>query len=659
MRQVWFLFAALVLFTRTYRFTLNCGFQPIDALVISFALILLGLQLATNVLLAFGCLTQTTLTVASGLLFLAAMLIPGANHRRPLKPTLRTMLILLLLLPIGTRLLSGFCTLPSDGDTIAYHLPNAIQMHKDASMFFSNLTFWFYPSNTEAIASTILTAGFNISSTNMISASALLIAMGCIVSIGRSLEHDMFTAVTTAVSFASMPIVWVYSVNTLNTDLPLCAYFALSLAASFALMRSTSGRQQFILTLIAASSCAVMIGSKYTGGPLALIAYVVLATQLFKRPNRTWLSSKQMIVLCLLCAVTFMGLGAIWYLRNAVISGCPAFPVKTFLDSDPAQMARYGSPPPDTSIASKGFNTRVLGLLWKALRRWGHWGFLVPSALLGAVFLLPAKYKKQPRTLPIRLIPWAFIATLLLFLTSPLVAENISGTLNQLQLGISVRFALPSLLLLNVLCAASLARLNHVSVKKACTATWLLLCLTSMRKGFVEVSTLDLFLFTSIGAGLICALVWLWHADRSSPLLESALLLPLCVASVLVLNQLQQRQEHWDAFYSSWYARNLGIDSRLISISDVLPAKCTIATNYSHILWLFGHGLTRHIVQFPPSTIEKVLSPSSSPTGPVYLLLQGNEPLSGTRLADVIPPNCTLITKDAHFLLLSYTPSSN
>jgi hypothetical protein len=291
-----------------------------------------------------------------------------------------------------------------EGDSLAYHLPNAAAWAQSHSIWQTNAREWFYPGASELFAAPFVAFGAHFSLPLCGSLPALLL-MARIAIWGRELGARTLEAGLCAFALVATPIA-AYEVGTLQNDLWLAAFFVETLYV----LRSRGG-----WTTAAVTGLLKPVGFGY-----AAIAILV---------------TRRLEVRMLLA---FLPLG-LWLVRDAVL-----------LPS--AQVAI--EPIPDYWATTIAANLRpTLGLLGSGLR---YAGFATPLFLA-----LPFLGLAFPR-IRSACIGGSLASVLFLFLP-----YSFFGNINYIAAGTSFRFALPAMACGALVLCAITARSRRLGIALA------------------------------------------------------------------------------------------------------------------------------------------------------------------------------------------------
>ena len=269
-----------------------------------------------------------------------------------------------------------------EGDSLAYHLPNAASWAQTHSIWQTNAHEWFYPGGSELFASTLFAIGARFALPLCGTLPALLLASRLTIW-GKALGLRTWEAAICAVALMATPIA-AYQTGTLQNDLWLAAFFVESLW----LAQSATGVQSLAVTAL-----------------LKPVGWVYAALAL---PLRGRLSVRMLVI--------FVPFG-LWLMRDLILAQHPAVAV----EPAPAYWT--------TTIA--GNLTATLALLPQGLSYAGY------AALL--FWVLPFAGLTIPE-IRRTAIAGSIASALYLFLP-----YSFAGNVNYIAAGTSFRFALPAM----------------------------------------------------------------------------------------------------------------------------------------------------------------------------------------------------------------------
>jgi hypothetical protein len=209
-------------------------------------------------------------------------------------------------------------------DTLSYHLHVPATWLTDRRLeivpaVFGDPSSAYAPSNLElwfAFLMAPLRSDY-LAGTGQIPFAAL--AALAIVAAVREAGGPRTGALAAALAFLLVPEIW-QQARTAMTDLGLAALLLASLPFSFRAARPARGGD----LLTAAAALGLAVGTKYVGLPLALPFALVALVALFSARSGGLRGGTVAAAAALL-----LGTGGFWYLRNALVTGNPFYPVAT------------------------------------------------------------------------------------------------------------------------------------------------------------------------------------------------------------------------------------------------------------------------------------------------------------------------------------------
>jgi hypothetical protein len=342
---------------------------------------------------------------------------------------------------------------PSSGDALAYHLPMAAQWLQQPSIFAHDVRAWFYPGNAELIL-TFLMLPYHADLFAPIADSIYLIVIALVtVRLVSFFGLKIRTALLTGVLLTTSPL-FVRTIGEFGNDLFLVMIFLLGLYFSLRVIDAT---EKTIPILLAASCIGIVIGTKYVGIPYAALLFLFILM--------TWnsLLRDQAFRLAPLAAVLILVLGGSYFLRNLILTGNPLYPLAfglgqlSFPEGDMSHLVATSTGISraeliNSSLLSKWQSSdAILNLLIGSLRL--VWPILMATAALLVLIIRRGKSLREFSSREIGLI-LVCLGTFAVFLATPLSAENIPGTLNQIRSSASLRFGMISMAFLLILGAS-------------------------------------------------------------------------------------------------------------------------------------------------------------------------------------------------------------
>ena len=340
-----------------------------------------------------------------------------------------------------------YSEVPRRGDALAYHLPMAAQWVQTNSIFAQDSRVWFYPGGYELMTSVFFMLTGNDSlwfvpdllgwTLLVVSLHGLLMAMG----VTRNASALVVGAIVLN------PVIR-ETLSQGNNDLWVAA---LAVAATLAFLRAVlhDSRQARAAGLIclAALACA-----KYSAFPWFLLAGLYIA---FRRRESFRRIGALESVAFLVTAMLLLS----FPIRNFLVTGNPLFPmgigglipwgdtshlVSTLRKITPEQLA-------STALIHHSWAT------WSIFfRKLAELAKVLPILLgINIIFNL-FQWEKPVFKRSNIFVSVAGMLAFGVFVTQPMVVENIHGTLNQISSGSSLRFGLPWIILMSALLFAGI-----------------------------------------------------------------------------------------------------------------------------------------------------------------------------------------------------------
>ena len=351
---------------------------------------------------------------------------------------LATFIIALILLGLERGRLLG---IPLGGDAIAYHLPMAAQWVQAQSFFVQDSRVWFYPGSYELLVSAFFLMVGSDSLWQIADITSVFLVCYSVCAILQRLKVDQITSVLLMMTIVISPLI-TRTIGAGDNDLWVLG-LTLSMLLGIVLMIQGEVRIGIPIFIL---SMGLLASAKYSSLPWIVLA-VPAFYFVFVSKNR---QSVLRIFVFTLCAFFLV---FSFLLRNFILTDNPFYPVGLwpfFEWGDTSHLVTKSPPITEDEISDSSMINQSISA-WVILGK--HVFNLAPffciSFLLLAIGVVRAVIKRQK--LYMSGISWVLLAgtliSLFVFLTQPLVAENIPGTLNQLRNSASLRFALSSLVL--------------------------------------------------------------------------------------------------------------------------------------------------------------------------------------------------------------------
>lgn len=221
-------------------------------------------------------------------------------------PTLTKILLVFFIVILIQGLITGFTSLPIEGDSIAYHIPIAKNLWNGGLLNPQDILH-FYPSIGEAILSVFMMLHIPL---NMFNILAIVFLFFGAQRLGREYGLSKDVAIVFAVALCTMQLTmrWMF---TQVVDIWVAVFFIYSLI----LLHKPSKSLTYYVSL--GITMGLLIGTKNSTPVFALILLI------FYRQNFTKHLTLKRFLSFLLPVVV---LGCFWYIRNSVIMGNPLYP---------------------------------------------------------------------------------------------------------------------------------------------------------------------------------------------------------------------------------------------------------------------------------------------------------------------------------------------
>ena len=328
-----------------------------------------------------------------------------------------------LLIGVGVAhsAISGVFELPTDFDSLMYHFPIIDQWIQASSLYAPVSSYWWTPGNSEVLG---LWLAIPFSGDFLVGfANVPIVGLWGLGSYRLSRAIGLPAAWAHASALASLLVFTTFDeLNDGQNDIAIAALFISS--AAFGLQYARRWRR---IDIIGFALCVgALCGVKYNA-----LGYAVLSTAVVVTACLLDRRFKACGVLLVASILGFVLLGGYWYLRNAIVSGSPLYPMG--LGEDVAT----GYPDlPRTTLVGNG-DPKVPALAWDALWEMtgplhGMASVLVPMLLFG--WLGISLLTRERRLFVDILIVGALCGgSFLLLLISPFCVEDVPGSLNHLR----------------------------------------------------------------------------------------------------------------------------------------------------------------------------------------------------------------------------------
>lgn len=330
----------------------------------------------------------------------------------------------------------GLLTIPTDWDSLAYHMPLIDHWLREGTLYVPDCAFWYCPGNSEVLG-LWLVAPFsgdyliglnNLPAAVLLAASAVEFASCC--GLSRPLCHLSSMAI-----LATQPML--RQLISAENDVAVAALFLATLV--YVVRYAQQPRPADLL--LASTTLGLLTGVKYYALGYVGVAGIAVVSLLVAtgRPRDT-------VKVAAIGIAGALILGGYWYVRNACATGAPLYP-KGFTDA--TNLWAVMRPESHTSTLLQSGRPEVWPLLFRAV------GTMAGPCQLVAIVLLPvtlpwlavsALMLRNRATSASKLRCWLFLVIALcglVFIVTPNVVETELGTMNMLELQYHpVRFCL-------------------------------------------------------------------------------------------------------------------------------------------------------------------------------------------------------------------------
>ncbi len=317
---------------------------------------------------------------------------------------------------------------PLDGDTLAYHLPNAFSWVRAHTLWVTGTRYWWYPGGSELFAAGLIAVGARWSLPLAGGCAALLLAFRVTAFAARrsATSGAAVAGALCGVALLTIPAA-AAQVGTLQNDLWLAAAV---LEVLWSLLYASSSR-----ALIASVALCALV--KPLGPAVALVAaFAYFAARVVVQRGAPPLSARAIDV-----AGGFIPL-ALWIVRDVLLAPGALIPVASTMVADPWR----------TTIAGQGFTgaATLLRALWAAGAATLAF-VLVPFAAFAEFVVRAMRGRLGDQGLAFGALSLTGVLVSVLYLLAPF---GFMGSVPQLANGASLRFDLPAMA-----CGAAIAAL--------------------------------------------------------------------------------------------------------------------------------------------------------------------------------------------------------
>jgi hypothetical protein len=323
---------------------------------------------------------------------------------------------------VGHCVSRGLLDLPGGWDTLGYHLPRVDSWIQASNLYAPNDSHWGGPGNLELLGHwfvAVFSGDFWIGLANLPVTVLLAIAT---YQLSRQLGLGDAGAHLTALAVVGNGVVWGQLI-TLDSDVAVAALFTASLFYGLRFARDGNGAD----LVGGAAASGLLVGVKYYAlGYFAVACFAaVVFARAYGRPG-----IRRILLLHVLLGST---LGGYWYIRNAIATGTPFYPLQ--LPGGPVSGTAGGGW--QSSFLGSG-RPEVVSLGIKALFSVGGpcvlaAGLVFPLTTV-AVVLSGRTGNAKEQAVAVRLaLALVAVATFGVFLVTPYAIEARPGTLDQLR----------------------------------------------------------------------------------------------------------------------------------------------------------------------------------------------------------------------------------
>ncbi|TAM74052.1 hypothetical protein EPN44_12125 [bacterium] len=308
---------------------------------------------------------------------------------------------------------------PLEGDTLAYHLPNAFAWVRAHTLWTTGTRYWWYPGGSELFASGLIAVGARWSLPLAGASAALLLAFRVTAFAARrsAASGAAVAGALCAVALLTIPAA-AAQVGTLQNDLWLAAAL---LEVLWSLLYARSSRA----LMLSVGLCALV---KPLGPAAALVAaFAYFAARVVVQRGNPPLSARAIDV-----AGGFIPL-ALWIVRDVLLAPTALIPISSTMVADPWR----------TTIAGQGFAGAAT--LVRALLAAGAATVVfafVPFAAFAEFVVRAVRGRLGDQGLAFGALSLTGVLVSALYLAAPF---GFAGSVPQLANGASLRFDLPAL----------------------------------------------------------------------------------------------------------------------------------------------------------------------------------------------------------------------
>ena len=215
---------------------------------------------------------------------------------------------------------------PTGWDGVHYHLPLAVHWVQSGMMDIvpSGLVY-NYPNNGTILSYLLLAGGWQ-RLTSLVMVPQVVLLVLCVFSLGRALGLGHRDRIVAVCLVTSIPMI-LYQTFSSYIDLFAAVAWLASLSALFHASRCRRDGERPLLVFLAGLACGIALGSKLTylalGGMLGVVA--VILPWIGRRVGKP--SARMALRLGLTFTVAVLLCSGYWFIRNAVRTGNPIYPL--------------------------------------------------------------------------------------------------------------------------------------------------------------------------------------------------------------------------------------------------------------------------------------------------------------------------------------------
>ncbi|MBI3462296.1 MAG: hypothetical protein HY000_04440, partial [Planctomycetes bacterium] len=237
---------------------------------------------------------------------------------------------------IGHVVTSGLLRFPMDWDSLMYHLPMIVQWLHAGSLYAPDCAHWSFPGNNELIGLWMVAPFSGDFLISLINLPAAILLAAAAVELGRCIGLSPPMRHLAALAVVSHQVLVQHLINQKN-DLAVAGFFLAAL--SYGLRYLHGGRRPDLV--LGGLSLGLLAGVKWFALGYAAVAWAVIVLVSATPPlppfarggKGGWRTAGRVAVAWTLGALVC---GGYWYVRNAVVTGSPFYPMGLTSASDVA-----------------------------------------------------------------------------------------------------------------------------------------------------------------------------------------------------------------------------------------------------------------------------------------------------------------------------------